>query len=283
MKSSEIRGTRGIERSSPIPYYYQLQEILKEEIEQGTWRANDLLPSEGELERRFGISRTVVRQALDVLQADGQISRVKGKGSIVCEPKFRWEATASARDWHEAEPAVEVLVGQLIDQRRVPAGGLIGRLLEVGESGPVFELTFTQLVDHQAVALSQSYLRPEASPMLHELLLVETPPAILRNNEGDALSQLAQRYGVRPGLCHVTVEMTSVNDFESGILLVPQGTPAYLLAALDRDATDAPISFTRTVLRADRARISMTLRRNQDGPVDLTSLAPFIAGDYSAG
>ncbi len=84
--------TRAIDRATPIPFYYQLQEILKEEIERGTWRSGDLLPSEAQLERRFGVSRTVVRQALDVLQADGQISRVKGKRSMVTEPKFRWEA-----------------------------------------------------------------------------------------------------------------------------------------------------------------------------------------------
>lgn len=273
-------GARGIDRSSPIPYYYQLQETLKEEIEHGTWQPNDLLPSESELERHFGVSRTVVRQALDVLQADGQIRRIKGKGSIVCEPKFHWEATTSARARNEAEPAVEVLVGKLIDQRRVPAGRLLGRLLEMGESDLLFELTFTQLVDRQPVALSQMYLRPAASQLLRDLLAVDSPPAILAETDGDALGQLARRWAVQPSLSHVTVEMTLVNDFEAGVLLIPQGTPAFLLVMLDRDVADRPICFTRTVLRADRARISMTLRQDRSGSLDFTSLAPFITSEH---
>ena len=71
-----------------------------------------------------------------------------------------------------------------------------------------------------------------------------------------------------------------MNDFEAGVLNVPQGTPAFLLAALDSDPTHVPISFTRTVLRGDRARVSMSLRRDrQGGPVDFQSLAPFITED----
>ncbi|HUY24173.1 MAG TPA: GntR family transcriptional regulator, partial [Candidatus Saccharimonadales bacterium] len=110
---------RSIDRATPIPYYYQLQEILKEEIERGTWQPGDLLPSEADLGQRFNLSRTVIRKALDVLEADGDISRVKGKGSIVAQPKFRWEATAGARDWRLANSPSQLLLGRVIDTRRV--------------------------------------------------------------------------------------------------------------------------------------------------------------------
>src|SRR5438046_1912305 len=83
---------RPIDRSSPVPYYYQLQEILKEEIERGRWGPGDMLPSEAEISVMFGVSRTAIRQALDVLGSDGQIYRVKGKGTIVARQKFRHEA-----------------------------------------------------------------------------------------------------------------------------------------------------------------------------------------------
>lgn len=277
MRSREPDGARRVDRSSRIPYYYQLQEILKEGIEHGTWRPGELLPSEGAIERQFGVSRTVVRQALDVLQADGQIRRVKGKGSIVCEPKFRWGMTTNARDWYEAGAVVQVRIGGIIDQRRVPAGALVGRVLEMADADLVFELTFTQVIDQQAVALSQMYLRPAASPLLETLLLADSPPAIVQDGGENAAVQLARRYGVRPTSSHATVELTSVNDFEANVLRVPQRTPAFLVAALERDATDAPVAFTRTVLRADRARISVTSTGDHDSSVELTGLSLFVA------
>ena len=46
-----------LDRSSFVPLYYQLQEVLKEQIESGTWTTGEALPSEPELARRFGVSR----------------------------------------------------------------------------------------------------------------------------------------------------------------------------------------------------------------------------------
>jgi len=57
----------GLNRSSPVPLYYQLQEVLKQDIDAGYWQPGQLLPSEGELSTGLGVSRTVIRGALDVL------------------------------------------------------------------------------------------------------------------------------------------------------------------------------------------------------------------------
>ena len=54
----------GLDRRSSVPLYYQLQEILHQQIASGRFRVGDPLPSEGELCRMFDVSRIVVRQAL---------------------------------------------------------------------------------------------------------------------------------------------------------------------------------------------------------------------------
>ena len=70
-----------------MPLYYQLQELLHQQIASGRFTVGDALPSEGELCRLFGVSRIVVRQALEVLEDDGEIIRQQGKGTFVAEPK----------------------------------------------------------------------------------------------------------------------------------------------------------------------------------------------------
>ena len=70
-----------LDRLSAVPLYYQLQEVFKQDIEAGNWAAGDLLPSEAELGDGLGVSRTVIRKALDILQADGQVLRQKGRGT----------------------------------------------------------------------------------------------------------------------------------------------------------------------------------------------------------
>ncbi len=128
--------TRLIDRATPIPFYYQLQEILKEEIERGTWQPGDELPSEAELEQHFGVSRTVVRKALDVLESDGQISRSKGKRSVVTRAKARWDARIGSAGPGGQDAPSKLVLGQVVAVRRAPAAGHVGGLLGIEKLRP---------------------------------------------------------------------------------------------------------------------------------------------------
>jgi GntR family transcriptional regulator len=268
--------TRAIDRATPIPFYYQLQEILKEEIERGTWRPGDLIPSEAQLEQRFGVSRTVVRQALDVLQADGQISRVKGKRSMVTEPKFRWEATIGARDWNQRSSPNTVTIGRLVDARRVHAGGHVTRVLCIEDDKAVFELTFTQQVNGTPVGLSQAYLNPRASAKLEEACSADDQLPFIDEHGPDLPDQLASRYGIEVALSQVMVELTRVNEFEASLLDVPIASPAFLLTSLDLGADKKPISFTRMVIRGDRFRFSFAVRHHDADTSESAGLIAYL-------
>lgn len=253
----------GIDRSSPVPYYYQLQEILKEEIEAGRWQPGDLLPSEADLEGAFGISRTVIRRALDVLEGDGQVMRVKGKGTVVAPPKFRYEAVAVAQRWLAPDAEAAAALWRVIHIGSVPAGGLISRLLEVAASDHVWELVFVSAVLDKPVSLSQMYLRKDASAGLEQLSREGTQPALAAHGP-DALRQLGDRYGIRVAESRITVESTSANQFESDTLDVPEGTPVFLLSLLAVGPDSRAIAFSRTVVRSDHFRFSVQIRHQPE-------------------
>src|SRR6266487_2784197 len=83
---ADVRGAAswtlpGLDRRSSVPLYYQLQEILHQQIASGRFKVGDPLPSEGDLCRMFDVSRIVVRQALEVLEDDGEVVRMQGKGT----------------------------------------------------------------------------------------------------------------------------------------------------------------------------------------------------------
>lgn len=65
------------------PRYRSLYQILRKHILEGIYREGDLLPSENELCRIYGMTRPTVRQALATLASDGLIRKHQGKGSIV--------------------------------------------------------------------------------------------------------------------------------------------------------------------------------------------------------
>jgi GntR family transcriptional regulator len=251
---------RPIDRSSPVPYYYQLQEILKEEIEQGRWAPGELIPSEAELASFFGVSRTVIRKALDVLEADGQLYRVKGKGTLVARPKFRYEAVAAAEGWARGAPSVSPTLSQLIDARRVSVGGHVGRLLDLPPQEEVFELVFVHSIGDSPASLGQMFLREDASPVLAKLASERGLPQF-DIGVADAALQLSRRYGLDITESQVTVEATLANEFEAEVLGVRVRTPMFLLSSIDARSDGVPVAFTRTVVRSDQFHFSVLIRR----------------------
>ncbi|MBC5624533.1 GntR family transcriptional regulator [Clostridium sp. NSJ-49] len=74
-----------IDKNSPIPVYFQLKNDLVKKIAQGLWKTGECIASERELCEIYGVSRMTIRQAIGELVQEGVLTRLKGKGTFVCE------------------------------------------------------------------------------------------------------------------------------------------------------------------------------------------------------
>ena len=70
-------------KKTPVPLYYQLEKVLRRRILSGKFKPDQAVPTEKELCREFGVSRTTVRQALLSLESDDLIRREQGRGTFV--------------------------------------------------------------------------------------------------------------------------------------------------------------------------------------------------------
>src|SRR5437870_10237632 len=87
-RGREQEATPGtIDKASPVPYYYQLLQLLERAIASGAFAPGEKIPTEAALCTRYEVSRTVVRQALSDLDRSGLVTRHKGKGTFVAAPK----------------------------------------------------------------------------------------------------------------------------------------------------------------------------------------------------
>jgi len=121
-----------IDKSVPIPLYYQLKEMIKKKIESGEFKPGDRLPTEQELCEMFGISRTPVRQALTELNYEGILYRKPGLGTFISDfslspsrdvmrlkvmiPEERWAfpLQKAAKLWNEENPDRQVRLNLLL-------------------------------------------------------------------------------------------------------------------------------------------------------------------------
>ncbi|MEV4812942.1 GntR family transcriptional regulator [Micromonospora avicenniae] len=67
------------------PKWARLADHIRARIESGEWVPGDKLPSTAQLKVEHGVSQTVVRQAILVLQTQGLVEGVHGVGVFVAE------------------------------------------------------------------------------------------------------------------------------------------------------------------------------------------------------
>ncbi len=80
-----INGNKKIPRC--VAVYDKLYEMIKE----GEFSHEERLPTEPELAKIMGVSRMTLRQALSLLQEDGIIKNIRGKGNFIIQSEARRE------------------------------------------------------------------------------------------------------------------------------------------------------------------------------------------------
>jgi DNA-binding GntR family transcriptional regulator len=72
-----------IDKRSREPSYMQLAALLRSQIADGTYQADDQITPVGQLAEQFGLNPRTVRQALRVLESEGLVAIVPGRGTYV--------------------------------------------------------------------------------------------------------------------------------------------------------------------------------------------------------
>jgi len=133
----------------PIALYYQIAQILRSQIHSQEYKANDMLPTEDEMMRTFGVSRTTVRQAFQLLHNQGLIRRIAGKGTFV-QP----ESHARHTDW--SVQSIEGLIHagsvtgrRLLGTKTIRAGEGLARSLRIPPGSGVTQYRKVEFVDEE--------------------------------------------------------------------------------------------------------------------------------------
>ena len=117
---------KALDKNTPIPLYFQLEKLIMEEIENGTYPVGGMIPTEKELSQIFDISRTTVRQAIADLVRKERLYRIKSKGTFVARPKISQGFIQSIQSFDEdvrsggRSPSTQVLeIGRASCRERV--------------------------------------------------------------------------------------------------------------------------------------------------------------------
>ena len=247
--------SRAIDPLSIIPKYYQLADILREQIEDGAWKANETIQSERQLEQQYGLSRPTIRQAIDLLITQGYLYRIHGKGTFVSPPKLQkgiLELTSFSEDMRNRglKPGQIFLEFSSI----IPPKKIAAHLEITDPNTKVLRIKRIRTGNGEPIGIQDSYLNlPEGKIITRQEL----------KERGSIYTILQEKFSIFPSEADETLEVTLANEEEAVHLSIPEGSPLLLneriLYSQDRQA----IEFVSILYRGDRYKYYMRLTKKK--------------------
>ena len=150
--------------SGEVALFQQVKDHIARQIQDGTLRAGDRLPSEHELVAQFGISRMTVNRALRELVDQGRIVRVAGVGSFVAEQKPQSTLLQIVNLASEIRQRGHDYACQMLVVERVAATLEVAAALNVRTGESVFHSVCVHLEDGVPIQLEDRFVNPQVVP-----------------------------------------------------------------------------------------------------------------------
>jgi GntR family transcriptional regulator len=233
-----------LDKSSFTPMYFQIQDQLLKMINSGQLRSGDLLPSEGELSRVYGVSRMTSRQALQALESQGYASRHKGRGTFVTQPKVEKDITHLSGFTAEMRALGLKAGSRVLAAETLPATVEMAAKLDVEVGKPIFRLLRLRFANELPVAVEEISLPVERYPGIQDLDFSQL----------SLYAALRERYDIRLSLADEILEARAATKQEAELLEVAPRTSLLVISRTLWSVEGQPVEVARSAYRGDRYR-----------------------------
>jgi GntR family transcriptional regulator len=241
---------KNISRSSKVPLYYQLYEILGDQIRDGVWKPDETLPTENELVQQFHLSRATVRQAFEMLVNEGKVYRRQGQGTFVSKPAFQQSLNRIISFWEDMhqrglKPGTKVLSNELV----LASDEVVDQLaVEPGEE--LASLVRLRLADDEPLSVE------------HSLLVHRFCPGILSQDYANRSlrKMLADEFNIHITSARQRIRAVSATKSLAELLEIDISAPLLHIDRVSYTEEGVPIEYLRINLRGDRYTFHSELR-----------------------
>ncbi|MFB7251123.1 GntR family transcriptional regulator [Microbacterium sp. NPDC056234] len=185
-----------LDRTGPVPLYYQVSTRLEKAIQSGTIPAGARLENEIAIAQKLGLSRPTIRRAIQELVDKGLLVRRRGIGTQVVQGQAvtrQVELTSLYEDLASTHhtPGTRVLAHEI-----VPATDAVAAGLGVDPGTDVVYIRRQRSTDGIPVAVLENYLPSDFADITTELLETRGLYQVLRAR-GVAIRVAKQKIGAR--------------------------------------------------------------------------------------
>lgn len=236
---------------SAVARYIQLGTLFRRRVEQGAWPVGQQIPTVEELAADYGVARATIRQALDLLEAEGLIERLRAKGTFVrrlpaenrlwCDVETDWNGLLRSRDGARIE-----LLGKPEGEPHVAAP-----LAEIGRpAGSYRHIRRRHWRDQQPFLLADLYIDEDLWP--------KVSAEDLRSRT--AMQLVSALPGVRISDARQTLTIGTADPETAAALHLPLNAPVAHVRRAAVDQHGVLVLLADGIYRGDVVRIDIKLR-----------------------
>lgn len=235
-----------LDRTGPVPLYYQVSRRLEQAIRTGTIPSGARLENEIAVAERLGVSRPTVRRAIQELVDKGLLVRRRGIGTKVVQGQVSRpvELTSLYEDLQHGhhEPSTEVL-----GYAMVPAPAEVAAKLNIAAGSSVLWIRRLRGSDGTPVAILENYLPSRFSDLAEQDL----------NTHG--LYQLLRGRGVTIRIANQSIGARKATNDESDLLGETRGGPLLTMERTSFDDSGKAVEYGQHCYRPELYRFETTL------------------------
>ncbi|GAA1507496.1 myo-inositol degradation transcriptional regulator [Sphaerisporangium rubeum] len=235
-----------LDRSSPVPLYFQVAEQIAEAIKRGELGPGARLDNEILLADRLGLSRPTIRQAIQYLVDKGLLVRKRGVGTQVVhgQVKRSVELTSLYDDLRRAgqEPGTRVLALEAVG-----ADDAIAAVLGVAAGTPVVRVERVRYASGEPLAVLHNWLPAGLGPLTAQAL------------EERGLYELLRAAGVRMRVANQRIGAKAATNVEARLLDERRGAPLLTMTRTTYDDQGRAVEHGSHVYRATHYSLEVTL------------------------
>jgi DNA-binding GntR family transcriptional regulator len=235
-----------VDRSSPVPLYYQVAQQIEQLIESGDLSVGEKLWNEADLAAALGLSRPTVRQAVQQLVQAGLLVRRRGVGTHVTTPPMRRsvQLTSLYDDLRNADrqPRTRVL-----DLSQVQASLEVATQLRIEPGEDVLRIERVRYAGEDPLALLLNYLPTGLVQLTSEDL------------ETGGLYDSLRRAGLKPATAHQSIGARRATARLATLLDETRGAPLLTMTRTTLDTDGQVLEYGTHVYRASKYTFEMDL------------------------
>jgi len=235
-----------VDRSSPVPLYFQVAQHLEHMIESGELPMGTRLENETDLADRLGLSRPTMRRAIEYLVGRGLLVRKRGIGTQVVHTKITREVELTSL-YDDLAKTGRTPSTKVVSFRTEAADEALAATLGIAAGTPVYVFERLRYADAEPLALMRNHVPGHLLPLTAADL------------EAQGLYNLFRANGMTMRIARQAIGARAATPAEARALGEKRGTPLLTMERSAYDEQGRAVEHGHHLYRASRYSFDLTL------------------------